>query len=230
MIKNIITDISEEDFRKLDITLFTHSVVELDKGFRYVVKEIHANDVLDETINAMLEDGYESDLTDLSIPITLAIHEDPKEDVYEEIRKEYPALDETAVDAIAKATCFYFDKFMNHFTAPRNYQIAEGIKHLYSTRDYYEDREDYWRVRKADTKVIYRIRLKDSWKDKFVLKHKVEVKPWDRNILPDNVSPDYISAVIKTWYDLVDGKWVKSSSVAEFKYERSTYVVPLKED
>jgi hypothetical protein len=119
---------------------------------------------------------------------------------------------------------------MNQYTGMQTFQIGLGIKHLYSTRDHYECREDYWKVRKDETKVIYRIKISDKWLDRFVLKHKTVVSEWTDDVLPDKVSPDYNEAEIHTSYDLIDGEWVKRHDTAVFKYDHCECHIPYEKN
>lgn len=212
MIKKIITEISEEDFRKLDLKVKRHEKIREMIGDRKIERlvftEKSLNDILDENLEYLIESGYEDDYNSLLTPVTIAIHE-PGKDIYEET---------------------YLDKFMNSFTGMQTFQLGLGIKHLYSTRDYYECREDYWRVRKDETKVIYRIKLSDKWLNRFVLKHKTVVSEWEGGVLPDGVSPDYNKAEIHTSYDLIDGEWVKGRVTAVFKYHNCSHYVPYEKD
>lgn len=148
MVKHLLVDISEENFRALNLKGFRHV---LENG-RSIMKEINLNEKLDEGIEFCLMGGYENDRSQLSLPVSIAIHEENND--------EYSG---------------YLDKFMNQYTGLQTFQIGWGIKHLYSTRDYYEDHEDYWKVKKSETAVIYRVHLNPKWLDKFVLKHKTEV-------------------------------------------------------
>ena len=193
MVKQLITDISEEDFRKLDIKVLRNEREEVDeRSYTFVMREVSLNEIIDRQIRATVESGSESDLNDLNTPLTIAIHEPDG---------------------------YYLDKFMNRFTGAQSYQLGWGIKHLYSTRDYYEAREDYWKVRKSETKVIYRIKLADHWLKEFVLKHKMEIIDWPFNVLPDGVSPDYIKGSLVIRNDLEeDGSWKVVGREARFKY------------
>ena len=154
MVKKIITDISEEDFRKLDLVGYRLTKVKdpLTNSTSYVQKRVSLNEELDNNIRYLLDEGTEEGKDALTLPITIAIHNDNDKDEHDE-------------------TMFgYFDKFMNRFSPPKTFEIGIGIKHLYSTRDYYEDREDYWRVNKRATKRIYRITLDPKWWKAFVVK------------------------------------------------------------
>jgi len=190
MVKKLITEISEEDFRKLDLSVARNERVEHPNGGNcFGMVERKVNDILDEVIGKLIESGSEEDLRFLSIPVTIAIHEDDG---------------------------YYLDKFMNRFTGAQTYQLGVGIAHLYSTRDYYEAHEDYWRVRKDETKVIYRIKLSSAYIDKFVLKHKTEVKDWPYDELPEGVSPDYDDAKLEIHYDLVNDEFVEVGRTGVF--------------
>lgn len=210
MVKKIVTEILEEDFRKLDITVYKHEWVEVDghKSLHYVPHKL--NDLLDEDIKHILNSGYESDLSDLSLPVTIAIHEDnygdsdPKEGLHG-----------------------YFDKFMNQYSGITTYYIGWGIAHLYSTRDYYEAHEDYWRVSKKETKVIYRVKLDEHWLKEFVLKHKTEVVDWPYDKLPEGIKPDYIDAKLEIHYDLINDEFVEVARSGVFKYGKMLSIIPV---
>ena len=136
-----ITEISESDFRKLDIVAYEQEELHYpgDKFFHFSWKAVKLSKVLDEMVE-IYKSGSKKD--DLKYPVTIAIHV------------------ENGLSADPKN--YYFDKNMNAFTGPRTYQIGIGIKHLYSTRDYFENPETNWKVKKSETKGIYRIHL--DWK------------------------------------------------------------------
>ena len=123
---NFITEISESDFRKLNIKVWY--MENHEKRYENI------NDMLDEALDIIKGSEFDTDKESLKYPITLAIHIDDG---------------------------FYLDKILNMYTGPQSFQIGFGIKHIYVTRDYYEvrDRKDYWRVKKNETKAIYRIHL-----------------------------------------------------------------------
>lgn len=196
MVKKLITEISEEDFRKLNLIVKRNERV--SQTFEYVDKSL--NEILDEEIAAIIRDGYESEMDWLELPVTIAIHEDGG---------------------------YYLDKFMNRFTGAQTYQLGFGIKHLYSTRDYYECRDDdYWRVRKDETKVIYRVRLSEEWIKKFELKHKSELIDWPYETLPRGCD-DVSNVRLRISYDNVNGKWVDVGRCAVVKNEYSTSYIPI---
>lgn len=130
----MITEIREEDFRKLKIKVKRYDRYKRD----YEV--VSLNKILDEEIKLIIENGFLEGLKDLQTPVTIAICESGKA-----------------------------------YVGGRTYQIGWGIKHLYSTRDYYEaKKDDRWRIRKDETEIVYRVHLKDRT-EKFVLKHKTEI-------------------------------------------------------
>lgn len=205
MVKKMITEISESDFRKLDLKVKRNERVELNGHVHtYKMKERSINEILDDQLRYMISEGYESDLNDMDIPVTIAIHEDDG---------------------------YYLDKYMNRFTGAQTYQIGFGIRHLYSTRDYYEAHDDYWRVSKAETKVIYRVKLDDKWKEMFTLKHRTVSDDWPYNELPHDVSPDYTAALLCIEYDLGDdGEWHEHGRYGKFIYEGKSIVIPVDRD
>lgn len=217
MIKHLITEISEEDFRKLNLAVYRQEKEKnMDGSICFVMKEYNINDILSKEIAMTLNSGYESDLRDLKMPVTIAIHEEPTEEDFLRVKKEHPWLLEKASKNAVLYEYSYLDKFMNQFTGAQTFQIGWGIKHLYSTRDYYEAHEDYWRVRKNETKAIYRIKLSEKLLKAFILKHfSVKVK---------TISPNQW---IETSYDLNEcGTYTSKHSVLVTKKERSASYEP----
>ena len=199
----LITEISENDFRKLDLTVWEHDWQCYDSGRKLIWKPRKLNDILDEQIKYECESGYEENLLNLSIPITIAVH----------VNNVNP---ETAASPETQISYGYWDKFMNRFTPESTYEIGLGIKHLYSTRDYYEAHEDYWRVNKKETKVIYRVHLN---KRNFTLKHKQVVL----GVIDKNTA-------IYGNYDLVDGEWVLRNKTKIIRNEHSTIYEPYEDN
>lgn len=185
-----ITEISEEDFRKLDLKGFRNvrKYDEHKNAYHFEWESVSLNDVLDQNIKFLLMGGWESDLEKLNCPVTVAIHvcNGPDPDDY------------------------YLDKFMNRFSGARTYQFGLGIKHLYSTRDYFEDKEDYWRVLKRETKAIYRIHLDKMYAERFKLKHKVVTEPWPYS--EKEVKPG-AELQIRLDLDEKSGQWIETSLV-----------------
>ena len=207
MKKQLITEISEKDFRKLKLKGYRNQRIDNPDGsHEFKMVEMDLNELLDIEIKALLQSGYESDKKALSYPVTIAIHEEPPKTYYEEQAKKFfnLALSKEETKNMALYYYSYLDKYMNMYTGAQTFQMGFGIKHLYSTRDYYEDHDDYWRVKKSETKVIYRIHLESKTLNSFILKHKSE-KVFEYN--PDEW--------IETHFDLdeVSGKWIPSHSV-----------------
>lgn len=210
MVKKLITEISEADFRKLDIKVHRNERIVLSENIpghplcQFKMVERSINEILDEQIALTLKSGYASDLMDLQTAVTIAIHEPDG---------------------------YYLDKYMNRFTGAQDFQIGWGIRHLYSTRDYYEAHEDYWRVSKRETKVIYRIMLDEKWADQFVLKHKTEKQPWPYDFLPEpGMRDDYTKAELHIDFELDGEKWIERGRSANFYYEHSQAIIPVDKD
>ena len=207
----LITEISEEDFRKLHLKGRSRtSSVAFNGALTW--KEVDLNQELDENIEYWIDSGYESDLADLKCPVTVALHVCNDEE---------------------EPTDFYYDKFMNRFTGATTYQLGMGIPHLYSTRDYYEMHGDYWKVKKNETKVIYRIHLDEKWLKKFVLKHKTTEETWPYIDFPDEdypVTEDAEEVLLCICYDLVDGQWKENGRYCKIKYKYSSACIPVDKD
>lgn len=131
--KPLITEISEGDFRKLDLK---GRVTKHDGEGTHIV-EVSLNDELDREIAAGLQANDEEYENMIGNPVTIAIHVEPN------------GMDDG----------LYWDRYMNRSHPPRSFEIGVGIRHLYQTRDWFEDRSDCWRVRKCETKTVYRIYL-----------------------------------------------------------------------
>jgi len=156
--KPFITEISQEDFEKLGLKGYQQvKTFDEETGTgHYEWVEIDLNKQLEEEIQALFCSGTEQSLEFLKCPITVAIH----------------------VANGPKPDDFYLDKYMDMYSGPTTFEFGVGIKHLYSTRDYFEDKEDYWRVPKRETKAIYRIHIREIWVKHFKLRHKTEIIPY----------------------------------------------------
>ena len=132
--------------------------------------------------------------------------------------------EENAKKYVLSQYCYY-DKFLNRFSGARTYQLGLGIPHLYSTRDYYEMKGDYWRVRKSETKVIYRVTLSEKWMSQFKLKHTSTEQNWPYDHIPSNVEPGYTKAKLITNFDIDDeGLATEVSRTAVFYYGYSQLI------
>ena len=202
--EQFITEISEEDFRRLDLVAYEMVSAENEDGTSRFCNwsKVRLNDVLDQGIRYCLEQGTEQDLADLSVPITIAIH----------------------YNNIPSPGDFYLDKWMNRFSGPRTYQIGFGIEHVYSTRDYFEAKMgDYWKVLKRETKALYRVHLDHKYVENFKLKHKTTRIPWSEAFNCDCDADWWL----ETRYDLDEenDKWVADSySKVIIKKNRVSYV------
>lgn len=206
---NFITEISEEDFRKLDLVAYEQVWVSNPDGSKSIIwKKVSLNEILDRNIEYWLERGYETDKYDLTLPVTVAIH----------------------VENGPEPSDYYFDKYMNHYSMPATYEFAMGIPHIYTTRDYYMMKGDYWRVKKNETKALYRIHLDEKHLDRFVLKHKSEI-----HLLHDtdlNVYNHYIERNYDLDEESEEESWILKS-IVEVKQGRNfsthTPITPEKE-
>lgn len=208
-----ITEISEEDFLKLNLKgyqqVWEERINENGLCSRVLVwNEVDLNQLLRENIEYWINQGYESDYIDLQYPVTVAIHKGNE----------------------PMPTDFYLDKFMNRFTGATTYQIGMGIKHLYSTRDYFEAKEDYWRVAKKETKAIYRIHLHPYHLKCFKLKHKKVISKVFDDETPQN------QHYVEDHYDLVEATdiepehWELTGRTEVRKTEYGSTYSPYKED
>lgn len=156
-----ITEISLEDFKKLNLIGYQNTRVDTgENSYRMEMLPVELNKKIDENLQFCKDEGYTT--------IVVAIHTDPtEEDITNEMKNfvldtktgEKRNLTEEEAFKLALYDASYLDKFMNRFTGHQTFQIGCGIKHLYSTRDYYECHGDYWKVKKNETKAIYMIHL-----------------------------------------------------------------------
>lgn len=203
-----VTEISEEDFRKLDLKGYRQvRKYEENKNVYYFDWEmVNLNDILDQNIQYLLSNGWESDLETLKCPVTVAVHKcnGPEPDDY------------------------FLDKFMNRFDGPKTYEFGYGIEHLYSTRDYFEAKEkDYWRVPKREVKSIYRVHLDKKYADFFRLKHKLVVEPWP---YADKEAKPGAELHLHCELDEKNDKWIEVARYKVEKVEHGSFVTPIDEN
>lgn len=156
-----ITEISLEDFLKLNLIGYRNGRVDVDEhSYRMEMLPLELNKEILDNVEFCKENGWNT--------IVVAIHNEPtKEDIEAEKRTftldkkthERRNLNDEEAYKFALLDCSYLDKFMNRFSGHQTFQIGCGIDHLYSNRDYWYAAEDYWRVKKKETKSIYLIHL-----------------------------------------------------------------------
>lgn len=170
--KPYITEISESDFRKLNVV-----VHEMNPYSKEPTKAMRANEIIDREIKGIIDGGCESQLEWLTTtPITFAVAKDGE---------------------------IWWDKFMNRFSPASDHYVGVGIRHLYSTRDYFVASDDsLWRIPKKTAKAVYRIHLDPKWERRFSVKRKVISQPWPYG---KTSFPTTLEIHVK----LVDGKWVE---------------------
>lgn len=168
---NFITEISEEDFRSLNLVGYDNERVNNDDGsfsFKFIKKRL--NDKLDE-YKRYLAETILKDKVDLPWVMAVCIHIEPaKEAIDEEV-----SLLEAASARVTSGACVdyakeaylqalynfsYLDKWMDR-SGHTTYEFGIGLDHLYSTRDKWQAKGwiDYFEVRKKDTKAVYIIHL-----------------------------------------------------------------------
>ena len=158
--KKFITEISESDFRKLNFIGYRNTRVDVDeKSYKMEMMPIELNKILDQYLYICEEEKITT--------VVVALHTDPTAEAIQCYMKLFTSdgnggrRNYTYEEAkgLALFDFSYLDKFMNRYSGNQTFQIGCGITHLYSTRDYWEIRDDYWRVKKSETKAIYLIHL-----------------------------------------------------------------------
>lgn len=167
--KKFITEISEEDFKKLNLIGYDNERLELDNGsytFEFIKKNL--NDRLEEH-KKYLAELILKDKMNLPWIMTVCIHTEPTEEsVIDELNSG-----RTSVYDEAYKSCLYeysyLDKWMDR-AGHTTYEFGVGLDHLYSTRDKWQAQGwvDYFEVRKKDTKAAYIIHLGGAPEDYYV--------------------------------------------------------------
>lgn len=171
---NFITEISEEDFKKLSLIGYDNERVDNQDGshkFQFVQKRL--NDILDNYKN-FLAGLILKDKTDLPWVITCCIHIEPTKEAIAKEEKllrsatanpnhpDHGAIIDYSKEAYLQAlyNFSYLDKWMDR-RGHTTYEFGVGLDHLYSTRDKWQAKGwiDYFEVRKKDTKAVYIIHL-----------------------------------------------------------------------
>lgn len=177
---NFITEISEEDFRKLNLVGYDNEKVDNGDGsygFRFIQKRL--NDILEKN-KQYLAELILKDTMHLPWVITVCVHIEPtKKDIDEEAaslktiaaaRLPSDAIVDYEREAYLQAlyNFSYLDKWMDK-SGHTTYEFGVGLDHLYSTRDKWQARGwiDYFEVRKKDTKAVYVIHLEGKPEDYF---------------------------------------------------------------
>ncbi len=185
-----ITEISWEDFQKLNLKGFQHRthhymkdansdkevlLSENDPHGEFVVDsrggkhwvsysdvysrvdwdEVSLNDIVSENIEFSKEEGWTN-------PICVAIHEEiTEEEVADELKmfarredneKQYQDYKTRTLLAASS----YLDKFLTR-AGMQTYLIRCDVQHLYSRRNYFYTKDDYFQIDKRETKAVYLI-------------------------------------------------------------------------
>lgn len=168
-----ITEISEEDFKKLQLQGYDNKKINTDTDgyvtFDFVKCEL--NDKLEEYkhyLADLIQEGEKLPWT-----IALCIHTEPTEEAINYYASTFK--DVATGKAMSREESFkqalydfsYFDKWMDR-SGHTTYEFGVGIDHLYSTRDKWVAHWiDYFEVRKRDTKAVYIIHLEGKPEDYF---------------------------------------------------------------
>ena len=177
---NFITEISEEDFKRLHLVGYDNERVDNGDGsfsFKFLRKSL--NDKLEE-YKKYLAETILKDKVDLPWVMAVCIHIEPTE---EEIAKERKLLQniianpnhprhgdivDYSKEAYLQAlyNFSYYDKWMDRM-GHTTYEFGIGLDHLYSTRDKWQAKGwiDYFEVRKKDTKAVYIVHLEGKPED-----------------------------------------------------------------
>ena len=162
-----ITEISYEDFIRLGLVGYRNTRVEVDEhSYRMEMLPVDLAEEIKGELDFCLKDGYRT--------IAVAIHTEPTEEAIQECMKLWTFDNKSGRRNYTREEAYkfalyeysYLDKFMNRFTGHQTFQIGCGIEHLYSNRDYWYIKDDYWQVRKKETKAIYLVHLDEFFTDK----------------------------------------------------------------
>ena len=164
-----ITHISWEDFQKLNLKGYEHrkhyycgdKIVSENETGEYVTdshggkhwvsynnvcskiswSEVSINKIVQENIEYSKEQGWRN-------PICVAIHEDRDEKLMDDMFKDDPNM------VLYRRA--YLDKYLTRL-GMQTYLVRCDVAHLYSKRNYFYTKDDYFEVDKRETKAIYLI-------------------------------------------------------------------------
>lgn len=177
---NFITEISEEDFKRLNLVGYDNERVDNSDGsfkFQFVQKRL--NDKLEE-YKKYLAETILKDKVDLPWVMAVCIHTEPTKEVIVKEKElleaaianpnhpDHGAIMDYSKEAylLALYDFSYLDKWMDR-SGHTTYEFGIGLDHLYSTRDKWQAKGwiDYFEVRKKDTKAVYIIHLEGKPED-----------------------------------------------------------------
>lgn len=176
---NFITEISEKDFKRLNLKGYDNERVDHGDGsysFKFIQKDL--NDKLEDYKKHLAK--YIKDGQELPWVIAVCIHTEPtKESIAKEkelikrvLENPNHPLKGVCVDYEKEAylqalyNYCYYDKWMDK-AGHTTYEFGGGLDHLYSTRDKWQAKGwiDYFEVRKKDTEAVYIIHLEGKPED-----------------------------------------------------------------
>jgi hypothetical protein len=170
--RNYITEISEQDFKKLNLVGYDNERVEIDENsyeLKFIKKNL--NDKLEE-YKQYLAETIIKDKINLPWVMAVCIHTEP-DPLYVDYMK-LTTVSATGKNDLTDAEAFnlslydysYYDKWMDK-AGHKTYEFGIGLDHLYSTRDKWLAKGwiDYFEVRKKDTQAVYIIHLEGKPED-----------------------------------------------------------------
>ena len=132
MKNDFITEISEEDFRRLNLIGYRNTKVQCENNtYKYVMKQVYLNDILDQELHCSKEPVED---------VVFAIHVEPTESAIAEAMKMFTSDDKGGSRNFSREEAYFFtlyeysylDKFMNRFTGMQTFQYGTNIVSILS--------------------------------------------------------------------------------------------------
>lgn len=155
MKKGFVTEISLEDFKRLNLIGYKNTRVDIDE-------HSHRNDMLPYKLNEEIDKELEFCKKEGYTTIVVAIHNEPTEDQIQhemELYNTYHGEMRKNTKEEAFSLALFSASYILRFTGFQTYSLSCGVEHVYSNRDYWYDRNGEWQVKKKETKAIYLIHL-----------------------------------------------------------------------
>lgn len=150
-----VADISEVFETVKDSNGDPHVVNKSGYYSKLIWERVSLNDIVSEEIEFSKKEGWTGD-------ICLAIHNEISESDIEEIRSTFLGIkNEEDIMSYCLFSKSYLNKYLTR-SGNQTYLIRCDVNHLYSKRNYFYTKDDYFEVPKSCTKAVYLI----NWSEK----------------------------------------------------------------
>lgn len=146
----VVTDLKEVFETVKDSNGDPHVVGKSGYYSKLIWERVDLNDIVSGEIEFSKEEGWKN-------PICLAIHEEVTELEFQQTKENFVGIkNDEDIMSYCLFSKSYLDKYLTR-SGNQTYLIRCDVKHLYSKRNYFYTKDDYFEIQKDRTKAVYLI-------------------------------------------------------------------------